>query len=297
MNSNQLEVFKTVADKRSFSEAARVLHISQPAISAHIQSLEAYLNTKLFYRTTKKVDLTEAGRVLYKYARQIDAIFERAQKEIAEVTGQVRGNLLLGASLTIGEYILPAVAGGFAGEYPAVHINMVVINSERIIEMVASGELDLGFIEAPLTHEKLRITPFMKDELIVVAPAHFSINSLGVDEIKSFPFVVREPGSGTRMVMKEALENLGVKYEELNVIMELGSTEAVKSAVEAGAGITVISASAVSKELKLGSLKKINIKGARIPREFYIVESKGRTLFPSSRAFKEFLIARVGKVK
>jgi len=289
MNRHHLELFKVVAEKKSFSNASEVLHISQPAISQQIQFLEEELGVKLFHRTTRKVSLTDEGKLLYHYAIQICNLFADAEKNLSEFSGVVRGNLTIGASQTIGEYFLPKFIGSFKELYPQVNITIDIFNTQHIIKAVHDQTLDLGLVEGHVDTEGLNVNPFLDDELLVIVNPNHPLASqkfVTFDQLSLFPFVLREKGSGTRQVMEDALTKAGWDLENLSVIMELGSTEAVKSAVEANLGISILSERTVQKELQFKTIKALRIEGLKIMRKFYVITSAKKY---STLAMEQFL--------
>ena len=294
MSTYQLQVFKTVADKKSFSAAAQTLFISQPAVSMHIKSLEEHFGTRLFDRNTQQVTITEAGSILYQYANKILSLQEEAERDISRLTGCIQGQLSLGASFTLGEYIIPRILGSFKRQHPQIRALLQVTNTEQIVNLVLKQELDLGLVENRVDNPALFVKPFLQDELIVVLPGEHPLAEqkfIPLDEFVALPLVLREEGSGTRKITEERLAEAGVNLLALNVVMELGSTEAVKGAVEAGFGVTVISKWAVQKELKLGSLKPVRIKDVNLKREFYLIYNKSKFQTSVVEEFISFLIS------
>lgn len=295
MNFHQLHIFKVVADKKSFSKAAQVLFISQPAISMQIKSLEEHFGTRLFERNTHQVNLTEAGRILYKYVEKILNLIDEAEQEISILTGCVRGTLSIGASFTLGEYVIPQIIGRFKTQYPLVKVFLQVTNTEQIAKRVSKGILDLGLVESHIDNQDLVVKPFLQDELIVILPIDHPLagrKSISLGELVALPLVLREKGSGTRKVAEERLKEAGVELSALNVVMELGSTEAVKKAVEAGFGASIISTWAVQKELKLHTLKPVKIKDISLLRNFYIIFRENRAHVPVVKEFISFIQQR-----
>ncbi|GAB4261366.1 selenium metabolism-associated LysR family transcriptional regulator [Thermincola ferriacetica] len=292
MNRQHLELFKTVAEKKSFSKASEALHISQPAISQQINALEEYLGVKLLNRTTRKVTLTEEGKILYQYAIQICKLFDDAERALSEFTGVVKGTLTIGASLTIGEYLLPNIIGAFKVEYPQVQIILDVFNTKHIVRRLLEQNIDVGLVEGPVNNDDLSVEPIMEDELCVIVSQKHSLagrNSVSLEELACFPFVLREKGSGTREVMEEALRSAGWDPKEMLINLELGSTEAVKAAVEANLGISILSKRTVQKELQLNSLKLLAIDGLKIIRKFYVVYNPKRHRTPAVEHFLNFI--------
>ncbi|MBO8138690.1 MAG: LysR family transcriptional regulator [Desulfotomaculum sp.] len=290
----QFHIFKTVADKKSFSGAAQALFISQPAVSMHIKSLEDYFGTRLFDRNTQQVTITEAGRILYEYVVKILALLDEAEKDISALTGCIRGTLSVGASFTLGEYVIPQILGCFKKQHPQVRVSLQVTNTEQIVRLVLNQALDLGLVESRVENLELIVKPFLKDELVVVLPADHPLAGqkfISIDELVALPLVLREQGSGTRKITEDRLKKAGVNLSALNVVMELGSTEAVKKAVEAGFGATIISKWAVQKELKLSTLVSIRIEGVSLAREFYMIYNKNSSRTSAIEEFISFLIS------
>jgi DNA-binding transcriptional LysR family regulator len=288
MNYEKLKTFITVADKKSFSEAAKLLYLSQPTITSQIKSLEEHLNTILFERTTKQVQLTQAANVLYRYAKEIIKLSETAEKEIMSMSDQVYGDLEIACSLTIGENILPQILGEFREEYPLIKMSVDITNTTQILSKIKDHVLDLGLIEAQVEDSELHLEPFLEDELTLIAAPYFFEEekaTVSLEELKELPLVLREKGSGTRTVMNQHLISSGLNPSNLNVLLDLGSTEAVKSAVESGLGLSIISKSAIKKELQLGLLKTYPIQGVSFTRYFYIVYHRDAVLKSTVEVF------------
>lgn len=293
MGPYQLEVFKTVVEKKSFSAAAQSLFISQPAVSMHIRTLEEYYKTKLFDRTGQQITITETGLILYNYANKILTLLGQAEKEISSYSGQIEGPLAIGASFTVGEYVVPKILGIFNKQNPGVKASLQVTNTEHIVKFVTRQRLDLGLVEHSVHARDLIVSPIMEDELLVAfSPEHPWANrkKITIKELENMPLVLRELGSGTRKIAEERLEEVGFDLAKLNIIMELGSTEAVKEAVEAGFGITIISGWAVQKELKLNTLMSAQIEDVNMLRNFYLIHHKDKFKPLVVEKFIEFLI-------
>lgn len=292
MLDDRLIIFKTVAEQSSFSQAAKQLHLSQPAISMHIQALEEYYGTKLFNRTTKQVILTEAGKVLVKYVEKYLSLHEEAKKAIEETTGSVKGTLQLGATLTIGEYLLPKIAGAFKAKYPGVTICMDIANTQHVVELIVEGHLDVGLIEGPVDQRDLRQEKFRQDELVVVIPPNHhwcGRKTITVEELLKEPIILREKGSGTRMVMEEKLEAHGINPKNLRIAMELGSTQAIKEGVMANLGVTIISLLTVNREVKWGLLDYVRIDNIPFFRDLNIYYNKHKFRTLTTETFLAFL--------
>ncbi|MCZ8511408.1 selenium metabolism-associated LysR family transcriptional regulator [Paenibacillus filicis] len=295
LNFHQLHIFHTVAEKGSFSHAAQALHMTQPAVTMQVQSLEDYFGTKLFARSTKRVELTESGRALIPFARRSIELMKETDIGMSKFTHMLDGRLHLGASLTIGEYILPRLLGPFSQEYPNISVSMKVINTKQLLEEVLNHQLTFGLVEAEVSHPDVHTEAVLSDELRLIVPKQHPLadrERVTVDEVLQFPFVLREQGSGTRRVMEEELEKAGYAPDALRIVMELGSTGAVKSAVEAGLGISILSQSSVRHEAALGVLKVKEIDGVRFDRSFHAIYLNSTLLPISAVTFMTFLRER-----
>lgn len=289
MLDHQLFIFKTVADKKNFSRAGELLNITQPAISQHIQALEEYYGVKLFERSSKKVELTQAGAILYNYALEILGLHQVAKRAVSDLVDTVTGKLIIGASLTIGEYVLPRLLATFARKYPDVDYSVWVGNSEQIHDRTREGTIDIGLVEGAMDDPQLNMITFLPDELVLVAPMHHPLSTrtaVSREDLKECVFVIREEGSGTRVSVEEFFLKAGFRPER---IITLGSTQAIKEAVEAGLGITILSRWCLRKELLLGSLKILKVKGVEIPRWFFLIRLKDKFQSRASDEFVKFI--------
>ncbi len=292
MNFHQLHIFHTVAERGSFSSAAQVLHMTQPAVTMQVQALEDYFGTKLLNRSTKKIELSESGKALFPYAQKSIDIAREAEVAMSSFAHMLQGRMQLGASLTIGEYVLPRLLGPFGQQYPQINIMMKVMNTTQIIEEICKHQLNFGLIEAPIQHPDMVIDAVMQDELKLIVPAAHPLaehDEVNLEEVLHYPFVLREQGSGTRQVMEDQLVLQGYNPGDIQTVMELGSTGAVKSAVEAGLGITMLSPSSVKHEIALGLVKIIDIRNVEFKRKFYVIHLKSTLLPISAVTFLSFL--------
>jgi DNA-binding transcriptional LysR family regulator len=298
LDNFRLVVFRTVAEQRSFRKAAEELYLTQPAVSLQIKALEEDIGVQLFDRTGARIALTEAGKVLLEYSQQANALFIQAEHEIAALSGDHAGQLALGASTTIAQYVLPSLLGEFAREHPRVHLTMISGNTEHIVEAVEEQKIALGLIEGPARSRDVKTEPFLEDELVlIVSAAHewAEIKSIPCSEIAAAPLLMRERGSGTRRVVEMALARQGVKLNSLRIVMELDSTEAIKSAVEAGLGIGFVSRWAIAKDLRLdNSFRIVEVEGLRIKREFLLAYAAGPEPQGLAQEFRRFLFSRAG---
>ena len=263
MSDRRLKVFHTVAKLLSFTKAAETLHMTQPAVTFQVRQLEEYFNTRLFDRTHNKVNLTPAGERVAEFAERIFDLYSEMENSVRDLTGEISGALTIGASTTIAEYMLPALLGEFKNRYPDINLRLKVSNSEGIVSMVEHNVIDLGVVESPVSNKNLIVEVCHVDQLVVVAaPDHELVKRGGkvkAAEIVRYPFVSREEGSGTRDVITQYLIDEKVNPNEMNFCLELGSPEAIKGAVEAGMGITIISRSIINKELKLNTLCELQL--------------------------------------
>jgi len=276
MADRRLQVFHTVARLLSFTKAAESLHMTQPAVTFQVRQLEEYFNTRLFDRTHNRISLTEAGQRVYEYADRIFALYAEMENSVRDLTGEVSGVLLLGASTTIAEYMLPALLGDFKAKYPEVSIRLQVANTDGIVSMVENNVIDLGVVEAPVSNKNLVVENCRMDRMVLIVPPGHELagrKSVPISELTNYPYICREEGSGTREVMLEAVNAAGANPQDLNIVMELGSPEAVKGAVEAGMGVSILSRATIDKELRLGSLVAIDLEEP-IERPFSFVHQK-----------------------
>jgi len=287
----QLRTFKTVADLASFSVAAQRLKLSQPSVSYQVKELEETLGLPLLDRLGKRVQLTEAGTVLYGYARRMLDTLDEASVELEEMRGIQRGSLRVGASTTVGIYLLPAALGAFKKLHPGLVISLEIGSRARVQEQVLRNELDLAVVGPASKDADLAIIPFLSDELVVVAPAGHPLASrrkLTLKDLADQPFIMREASSGSRWSLEKEARKAGAR---LSVAMELGSNGAIKHAVESGLGLAVISRYAAALEFSSGRLVELDVRGFPIRRDWHIVHLRRRKLPASVHAFIDFLKA------
>lgn len=296
LDNFRLTVFRAVARHLSFRKAADELYLTQPAVSQQIKALEDDLGTQLFDRSGAAVRLSPAGKTLLKYAQRSSNLLARAEHELASLNGGNAGSLSLGASTTIAQYVLPGLLSEFCRQHPRVFPTLLSGNTEHIVGAVEDRSLALGFIEGPPHSRDVKTEPFLEDELVLIAPAAHAWARRGSAtpaEIAAVPLLMRERGSGTRQVLEQALEHAGLKRRSLRIAMELDSTEAIKSAVEAGFGVGFVSRWAIAKDLRLGrTFKIVEVGGLRVRRPFLVTSAKGAAPQPVAEAFRRFLFAR-----
>ncbi|AZR81792.1 MULTISPECIES: LysR family transcriptional regulator [Piscirickettsiaceae] len=260
MADRRLQVFYTVAKVLSFTKAAETLHMTQPAVTFQVKQLEEFFNTRLFDRTHNKITLTEAGKIVYDYAEKILDHYEKMNSEVRELTGEVTGSLLIGASTTIAEYMLPSLLGAFKKQFEDVNIRLQVGNTDAIVAMVENNMIDLGVVEAPVYNKNLEVEVCRLDEMVLIVPEGHPLSNrdkISVEDMRKYRYISREEGSGSRSVIDNYIREQGLSYSDLNVVMELGSPEAVKMAVESDVGIAIVSRTTIVKEMKLGTLKAL----------------------------------------
>ena len=294
MDLRQLEVFARVVDTRSFSRAAEALRLTQSTISEHVRLLEEEVGARLFDRLGRETVPTRAGDLLYGYAQRLLTLREEAQQALQQFLGQISGGLTVGASTIPGEYVLPPLIGAFREKFPQVSIALHIGDSREIADAVVEGRVELGVIGARPEQRTLRAVELMPDELVVVVPpghAWFGRKLVTLDELKPEPLIVREPGSGSRQALETALDEAGPGLGGLRVIAEMGSTSAIKQAVKAGVGLSIMSKRAVEEECRHGLLWCLTIKDLRFTRHFYVVTHTGRSRSPLCQAFLDFLLA------
>lgn len=292
MDIKQLEIFVRIVETKSFSKAADILSITQPTASGHIQSLEESLGITLLDRLGREVVPTKAGKLLYAYAGKILALRDEASQALCQFMGQMKGELTIGGSNIPGEYLLPGIIQLFHTEYPAIKVVLKIGDTSEITAGVAADECELGIVGYNSGDKKLDYRVFGEDELVVVAAPGYPMGPRAVitaKELVHIPFVMRERGSGSRMAIEKGISELGLNPTEINTTAEMGSTVAVKQAVKAGLGVTIISSLAVAEDLHNKTLEIISFKGKKLVRNFFIILRHGRTLSPIGKAFWDFL--------
>lgn len=284
MNLRQLHVFATVAEAGNITAGSELLHISQPAVSKHIRDLEQELDTLLLDRHPRGVTLTEAGEVVLRHARRMKALQEDVREELASLRGLRSGHLAIGASTTIGSYLVPEALELFHRTHPGIRLSLEVANTRHIQTRLSNYELDLGLTEGFVESEDLEAEVFAHDRLVPVAAPDFVHRHRvdGLQTLAQLPCVLRESGSGTRAVVERAFERHSTRVQPL---MSLGNTEAIKRVVAGGLGYTVISELAVRDELDTKRLCKLKIPELSIPRPLHLIRLKGRSTSPALAAF------------
>ena len=297
MADRRLQVFHTVAKQLSFTKAADLLFMTQPAVTFQVKQLEEHFNTRLFDRSHGKIALTSAGDLVLLYAERILALSAELETRMGEITGEIRGPLLIGASTTIAEFMLPRILGEFSVLHPEVQARLTVANSDTIEHRVADHSLDVGLIESPSHLLTLNTEACSEDELVVICgPKHklATATSLTPQQLVSLPYISRESGSGTREFTDAYFNRVGISPEDLNTVMELGSPEAVKGMVETGLGYAIVSRATITKELSLGLLVAIPLK-PKLIRIMSLVHPKDKFRSRLLESFVEFATKNMKK--
>jgi len=288
----RLKVFRTVAQQLSFRKAAEHLFLTQPAVTLQIKALEEDLGVRLFNRDANRISLTAQGTLLLRFASRIAALAAEAEQRLSECDGQMSGELALGVSTTIAQYVLPWLIGAFLSEHPRVHFSLRSGNTSEIVQLVLDSKVAIGLIEGPARSRGVRSEPFMRDELVLLAAPEFPFERLTGKQLLSESLLMREQGSGSRRVVEDALEKARLRLKSFANVIELDSTEAIKSAVEAGLGLGFASRWSVTKELELGTLKIAEVAGLNIVRHFSLVFRIGPEPHGPAGAFRTFAAAR-----
>ena len=289
MDLRQLEIFAKVAEMGSFSRAAEALHLTQPTVSEHIRALEDELGVRLLDRLGRGTATTRAGQLLLSYASRILALSREARQALEGYQGRMRGELVVGGSTIPGEYLLPAVIGRFREKFPEVSTTLVIGDSQAVVDWVADGRVELGVVGARLPQRGLEFHDLSPDEEVVVIPAGHPWQGraqVTLEELAREPLLIRERGSGTRAAFESALERAGVDLGTLRVAGEMGSNQAIKQAVKAGMGITVLSRIAVEEESRQGVLAFLRVQDLAVTRGFYVVTHRERSRSPVAEAFR-----------
>ncbi len=297
MDTRQLAAFCAVVELRSFSQAADRLGVTQPAVSLQIRALEKRLGSQLVDRSGRRVEPTEAGRRLYRGAQRLLQLEELLLEEIdAESDGELTGELSIGASTGPAAIVVPLLLCEFQRAHPALRVALEVHDTQTVVERVADRELELGIVGAARRRRSVRFEPFMRDQVILACPPEhrFAGRTVTVDELASEPLIVMQEGAGVRQVVEDALKPLGTKLRHLDVRLELGLQESVRSAVQAGYGVSFISRAAVESELAAGTIAEARVEGMDASREISLVRGSGRSPTRAAEEFVAFARSRLG---
>lgn len=293
MNISILQTFVIVAEKKNLSLAAQEIHITQPAISKQLSVLESHFDTTLVERKGRGVSLTPAGEVFYRHAREMLEMMNKAEREIRQISGEIAGRLVIWASTIPGHYILPPIIGAFKKEYPQVQLLLQIGDSKDAIRNLLEESAHLAAVGMLPNNKRIEGVNFFSDELLVIVPSDHPLaasKEVSIDQLAKEPLVWREIGSGTRSVVESFLVKGGLAANKLNIALELGSTGAIVTAVEAGAGISVVSRWAILKELALNKIKAIKIKDLPMQRDLFLVYPRRKNKNPTVDTFIKFAL-------
>jgi DNA-binding transcriptional LysR family regulator len=289
----QLHIFCKVVEQRSFSKAGNLVDLTQPTVSSHIKELESHFGCRLIDRLAKEAVPTREGQLLYKYALKLLSLRDEIEAAISHFTEHISGNLTVGGSTIPGGYILPEAIGDFLQRHPDVYPAMRVGDTVDIVGGILNGELDIGVVGARLPDRPIEQQKLLEDEMrLILPPAHRLSERahITMEMLVGERFILRETGSGTLKSVTESLKAIGRQLDDLHIVAELGSTEAVVSGVKSGVGLSIISPVAVSEELQAGTLVALPIEGIDLKRSFYLTYHKYRSLSPPAQAFRQYLL-------
>ena len=299
MENFRLKVFRVVARHMNFTRAAEELLLTQPAVTQQIKALEDEYGVPLFDRSGGRIALTAAGTALLPYAEQLKTLSDEAFEAVTSTSGSHAGALALGASQTIGQYLLPNFVAAFLREYPRVAVTAISGNTDEMLEAVADHRIQLALIEGPGLRKDLHIEPFMEDQMVLVVPAshEWSGQEIDAEDLRQAPLLMREFGSGSRRVVERALTKIGLRKKDLRTVMELDSTEGLLSAVEAGLGATFVSRWTVRNQLALHTLGIAQVKGLKLSRKFSFAYPSGPEPRGNTGAFRLFILSQTLQAK
>ena len=296
MDTRQLAAFCAVVERRSFSQAAEKLGVTQPAVSLQVRALETRLGTQLLDRSGRRVEPTEAGWRLFRGAQRLLALEEQLLGEVAaEAGGALTGALSIGASTGPAAIVVPLLLCEFQRENPDLRVALEVHDTQTVVELVADRVLELGIVGAARRHRSVRFESFLHDEVILACPPghRFAGRTVSIDELRQEPPIVMQEGAGVRQMVEDELRRLGLRLRDLDVRLELGLQESARSAVQAGYGVTFISRRAVESDLAAGTLAEARVEGIDVSREIWLVRGTGRVATRAADAFVAFARERV----
>jgi DNA-binding transcriptional LysR family regulator len=296
MDTRQLAAFCAVVERKSFSQAAERLGVTQPAVSLQIRSLEQRLGRRLLDRSGRRVEPTEAGLRLYASAQRVLAAEESLLEELdADEDGVVSGTLELGASTGPGGTVVPVLLCELQQQHPGLRVRLSVSDTQTVVDRVADRELELGIVGAGRKHRGVVFDPFFEDEVVLACPAghRFAGKTITLDQLRGEPLIVMQEGAGVRQVIEDELRKAGARLRDLDVRLELGLQESVRSAVLAGYGISFISRLAIEADLAAGQIATARVRGLDPVREIFVARAAGRSETRASRAFLEFAAAKL----
>jgi len=295
MDTRQLAAFCEVVERRSFSDAAARLGVTQPAVSQQVRALEQRLGAQLLDRSGRRVEPTEAGLRLYRGAQRLLALEEQLLEELGEPEGPLRGTLQIGASTGPAAIVLPLLLCEFQRDNPEVRVELSVSDTQSVVELVADRRLELGIVGAARRHRSVAFEPFFLDEVILVTPpGHpFAGKTIGLDDLSKGPLILMQPGAGVRQMVEDELRKNGRRLRDLEAPLELGLQESVRSAVQGGYGVSFISRRAVESDLASGTLAEARVRGLDLAREISIARAAGRAGSSAAQSFVAFARERL----
>lgn len=291
MENFRLKVFRAVAEKQSFRRAAEALYLTQPAVTLQIKALEDELGMQLFDRSCKTIQLTDAGKQLLEYAQKIALLANAARQHMAQLGASENQELKIGVSTTIAQYVIFKFVARFRATTPEVRFRIFSGNTDAVIQELLDGASSLALVEGAARQALLKGKPFLEDEIVGIASTKYpwAGTTIPVNQLREVPLISRELGSGTRRVVEAVLRNAGVRFKDLNVVMQMNSTEAIKAAVEAGIGIGFVSRRAIEKEARLDIVREVAVEGLTFRRNFSILYPRGPELTGVAGDFLGFL--------
>lgn len=295
MNLRELKIFLTVCNYKNMSKAAKILYMTQPAVSQSIADLEEQLGIKLFDRVNRRIVLTYGGEVLLEYSKRILILVDEAQRTLRDISNASKGQIRIGASTTIGTYLISNIIGEYKRKHSGICLPFIIDNTGVIEEMILDNRIDVGLVEGPVHSSNIIVEPFFDDELYLICSKNHhwaKRKKINEEEIKKEDLIIRESGSGTREVFEDTMSVRGIRY---NITHVLNNTEAIKKAVEANLGIAFVSKIAVEEEIKSGRLVKIDIDNLNFNRKFNVIYHKDKF---TSILFENFIdtLLKISKV-
>ncbi len=292
MDLRQLEIFVKVAEFKSFSKAAEALFLTQPTVSEHIRTLEQELGVRLLDRLGRGAESTAAGRLLLSHATRLLQLQRETLQAMDSFHGRLAGELLVAASTIPGEYVLPPLIGRFKEKFPDIAITLLIGDSRAVVDWVAEGRAEVGVVGARLPHRGIDYRELMPDELVLVVPVGHPWHGkkeVGLEDLRAEPLLMRERGSGTRAALESALAQAGLDLSGFRIVGEMGSTQAIKQAVKAGVGVSVVSRRAVEEECRSGIVWCLKLRDLKVTRAFHVATHRDRSRSPLAEAFRTFI--------
>lgn len=292
LNIHEMNVFLTAAETQNFSEAARQLHMTQPAVSMQIQSLEQLLGALLFERSGRRIQLSEAGETLIPMARDLVNMSLRIEETMKSLSGKVVGHLKIGCSTTAGKYILPQLVARFRRMHPGVHVTVYNSGRDHVMQMLCDGMTHISVISSLIHCREAEFQPFFTDRVVLIVPADHPWASRDViepEELSEVDFILRDDTAGTHHVVLEGLLEHGIQVDDLKVVMELGNAEAIEMAVEEGIGVSFVSRLVARRGVELGRIKVVQVEGLNLERKIYMTHNVRRAATSAQAEFWNFV--------